>query len=107
MKKKVGHGRQKKTSYNITELHPSTKSWTVEQHITTKLLNIYPGEGTSENVNVTGSVKNGIQQMVEFQRNLPEVLHERLSSKDVTMPERKKTKMLKLNLETWNFILKL
>ena len=69
-------------------------------NITTKLLNIYPGEETSENVNVTGSVKNVIQQMVEFQRNLPEVFHERLSSKDVTMPERKKTKMLKLNLET-------
>ena len=38
----------------------------VEQHITAHLVNIYTGEEASENVNVTESIKIGIQQMTEF-----------------------------------------
>ena len=79
---------------NITELH-RIYPLKVEQHITTNLVNIYTGEEASENVNVTESIKIRAQQMTEFQSNLPERFHERLSSKVITISERKRTKNLK------------
>ena len=70
----------------------------VEQYITTKLVSIYAGKEASENVNVTKPVNIGIQLMIEFQQNLSEWFHERLSSNVIKMSERKKIK----NLETIN-----
>ena len=83
---------------NITELH-RIHPLKVEQYITTNLVNIYTGEEASENVNVTESIKIRAQQMTEFQSNLPERFHERLSSKVITMSKRKRTK----NLESKTF----
>ena len=62
----------------------------------TQLVNIYTGEVDSENVNVTESVRTGIQQMTQFQRNLPKGFLEKLLSKVIKISERKNTK----NLET-------
>ena len=78
-----------------TTLQNCTCSLEVEQHITTKLVNIYSGKEASENVNVTKPVNIGVQQIIEFQQNLSEWFHERLPSYVITLSERKQ-KILKL-----------
>ena len=56
------------------------------------LYNIYTGETCTEKANVIRSYEIRTEMMLEFNHNLPEGFRSRLSNKDITMANSKKTK---------------
>ena len=59
------------------------------------LVNVYTGEEAVDNVKVNLSYQIGQQQLNEFNGGLPESFHDKLSSKVITMAEKKKRKTSK------------
>ena len=63
-----------------------------DSHDPSKLVNIYTGEESADNVNVFNAIEIGKQQLTQFQNSLPEGFRDKLSSKVTTMAEGKKNK---------------